>query len=165
MPQPVIFLTGPIGVGKTTLGRALAAAIGGARVEGDDFQLPDRPWHAASLRVARGIVEAVTTATGPVVVGYPLRCIDHIYLRRRLAESGLPSLFVNLSMPAERILSTSRGRAFTDWERARIGEMIAEGYNRRAWADLLFEPAEAPVPDNVASLLAALGPFGVAVKR
>ena len=165
MLQPIIFLTGPIGVGKTTLGSALAAALGGTHVEGDDFQLPDRPWYAASLRVARSIVNAATEASAPAVVGYPLRCIDHIYLRRRLAERGLPSIFVNLSMPAVRFLAPDRGRAFTPWERARIGEMMAEGYDRRPWADLPFEPADAPVPENVSRLLAALAPFGVGLRR
>ena len=152
---PILFLTGPIGVGKTTLGGALAAALGGTFVEGDDFQQPDRPWFASSLRVARGVVESASAAAvqGPVVAGYPLRCIDYLYLRGRLGERGLPTLFINLSMPAERILAPERGRAFTPWERTRIAEMLAQGYDRRDWADLLFEPANVSVEENVAKLL------------
>jgi deoxyadenosine/deoxycytidine kinase len=41
--MPVIFLSGPIGVGKSTLGQALTRRLGGTHVEGDDFHLPDRP--------------------------------------------------------------------------------------------------------------------------
>ena len=161
---PILFLTGPIGVGKTTLGIGLAEALGGTFVEGDDFQAPDRPWHASSLRVARGVVEAASSAAadGPVVAGYPLRCIDYLYLRGRLAERGLETLFVNLSLPAARILAPERDRAFTPWERTRIAEMIAQGYDRRPWADLHFEPADAPVGDNLSGLLAALTQFGIA---
>jgi hypothetical protein len=154
----ILFLTGPIGVGKTTLGGALAAALGGTFVEGDDFQQPDKPWFASSLRVARGVVDAASAAAGhgPVVAGYPLRCIDHLYLRGRLGERGIETIFVNLSMPAERILAPGRGRAFTPWERARIAEMVAQGYDRRDWADFLFEPADAPIEENVARLLREL---------
>jgi hypothetical protein len=111
------------------------------------------------------VVEAAAAKPPPVIAAYPLRCIDHIYLRGRLAERGLPSIFVKLSIPADRILAAGRGRAFTAWERARIGEMIAQGYDRRPWADLVFEPTDAPVAANVSSLLAALEPFGVAVRR
>jgi hypothetical protein len=83
-------------------------------------------------------------------------------LRGRLAERGLETLFVNLSLPAARILAPERARAFTPWERTRIAEMIAQGYDRRPWADLHFEPADAPVGDNLSGLLAALTRFGIA---
>ncbi len=155
MPQPVIFLTGPIGVGKTTLGRALAVALDGTHIEGDDFQLPDRPWYAASLRVARGTVEAAITAPAPAVVNYPLRCIDYLYLRGRLAERGLPSIFVNLSLPADRIMAANRGRAFTFWERARIREMIAQGYADRPWTDARVDTSGS-AEESLGALVAAV---------
>ena len=36
MPKHAIFLSGPIGTGKTSLGRMLAEKLGGAFIDGDD---------------------------------------------------------------------------------------------------------------------------------
>ena len=133
-----IFLHGSIGVGKTTLGTALAAQLGGAYVDRDRYQHRDRPWFASSLRVARGTADAAIEHAKlgiPVVLGYPLRCIDHLYLKGRLARAGVRALFVNLCPPLHVIFGPGRGRAFTDWERGRTAEMIAQGYNSRPWSD------------------------------
>lgn len=133
-----IFLHGSIGVGKTTLGTALAAELGGAYVDGDQYQRRDRPWFASSLNVARGMAEAAIehAAPGtPVVLGYPLRCTDHLYLKSRLAREGVRALFVNLCPSLNAILAPERGRAFTDWERERTAEMIRQEYNARSWSD------------------------------
>ncbi|MGO4816219.1 shikimate kinase, partial [Cupriavidus sp. 2MCAB6] len=44
--QPyAIFLSGPIGAGKTTLGKALATELGGGFIDGDDHSDPDLPWY------------------------------------------------------------------------------------------------------------------------
>lgn len=137
-PPLAIFLHGSIGVGKTTLGTALAARLGGAYIDGDQYQRRDRPWFASSLSVARGMAEAAIARAkpgAPVVLGYPLRCIDHLYLKGRLARAGVRALFVNLAPPLDAIFGPGRGRAFTDWERGRTAEMIEQRYNDRPWSD------------------------------
>lgn len=137
-PPLAVFLHGSIGVGKTTLGTALAARLGGAYVDGDQYQRRDRPWFASSLSVAHGMAEAAIGQAkpgAPVVLGYPLRCIDHLYLKKRLARAGVRALFVNLCPPLDAILGPGRGRSFTDWERGRTAEMIVQGYNGRPWSD------------------------------
>ena len=125
-------------MGKTTLGTALAARLGGAYVDGDRYQHRDRPWFASSLRVARGMAEAAIGHAEPgvpVVLGYPLRCIDHLYVKGRLARAGVRAMFVHLTPPLDAIFGPGRGRAFTDWERGRTAEMIEQGYNERPWSD------------------------------
>ena len=137
-PPLAVFLHGSIGVGKTTLGMALAERCSAVYVDGDQYQLPDRPWFASSLTVARALAEAAvreTSSASLVVLGYPLRCTDHLYLRRRLERAGVSTLFVNLSAPLESILDRRRGRAFEDWERRRAAEMVEEGYNTCRWSD------------------------------
>ncbi len=137
-PPLAIFLHGSIGVGKTTLGTALAARLGGAYVDGDRYQRRDRPWFASSLSVARGMAEAAIAAAqpeAPVVLGYPLRRVDHMYLKERLVGAGVRALFINLCPPLEAIFGPGRGRRFSDWERGRTAEMIAQGYNDRPWSD------------------------------
>ena len=81
-----IVLHGSIGVGKTTLGEALARHLGGSYIDGDKFQHAGRPWFASSRTVAGELVKAAIGAThtgAPAVLGYPLRCTDHRVSRSR----------------------------------------------------------------------------------
>ncbi len=50
-----IFLNGPIGVGKTSLGRALARNLGSAFIDGDDHATPGKPWYGSSLSTSRSL--------------------------------------------------------------------------------------------------------------
>jgi hypothetical protein len=137
-PPLAVFLHGSIGVGKTTLGTALAARLGGAYVDGDDFQKEGQPWFASSRTVARALANAAIgeSALLPLVVlGYPLRCMDYLYLRSRLSRAGLETLFINLVPPLISIVAEGRGRLFSTWERQRTAEMIEQGYNSRSWSD------------------------------
>jgi hypothetical protein len=137
-PPLAVFLHGSIGVGKTTLGTALAARLGGAYVDGDDFQKAGQPWFASSRTVARALADAAIERTAMlplVVLGYPLRCIDYLYLRTRLGRAGLEPMFINLVPPLGRIVAEGRGRVFSTWERQRTSEMIEQGYNSRSWSD------------------------------
>jgi hypothetical protein len=137
-PPLAVFLHGSIGVGKTTLGTALVARLGGAYVDGDDFQKEGRPWFASSRTVARALADAALAQTALlplVVLGYPLRCTDYLYLRTRLSRAGLETLFINLVPPLSGIMAEGRGRIFSTWERERTAEMIEQGYNSRPWSD------------------------------
>ena len=142
MSKHVVFLNGPIGAGKTTLGRAAAERLGGRFLDGDDFADPDRPWYASLPRTVTGIYGAVlqTPETVPVtVVAYPLNCVTWIYFRRRLAEAGKAVIFISLRASYEAILDPRRGRLFDADERERIGVMLAEGYAERPFSDLILD--------------------------
>ncbi len=155
----VIVLTGPIGAGKTTLGRALARTLGGCFIDGDDHALPGQPWYVSSLRTSRAIVEAAMTAStesGDVVVAYPLRCINWIYYRRRFAEAGAAMLVVNLHATFEQIVDAERGRVFDERERCRIAEMIQQGYGARAFAATTVDTGSPPFAEALAELVKAV---------
>ena len=167
-----IFLHGSIGVGKTTLGHALAERLGGSYIDGDQFQRRDRPWFASSLTVARGMaVAAIAAATphAPVVLGYPLRCTDQRYLRGTLARAGVRAAFINLCPPLDAILAPARGRAFSQWERGRTAEMVKQGYNDRPWSDARVDtsgPLEASLGLLVRAVEAVIaGPGAVKATR
>jgi hypothetical protein len=154
MPGHAIFLNGPLGVGKSTLGRALAMSLDGAFLDGDDCADPGRPWYASSLRTSRAILRAglsVVAHRPAVVIAYPLRCSSWIFFRAKFADAGVHPLFVGLSSSYEEITGANRGRRFTADERSRIKVMIEEGYGRQPFNDVVVETGRLS--------------FGVAVQR
>ena len=142
MRKHAILLSGPLGVGKTSLGRALAARLGGGFVDGDDHSDAELPWYCSTLRRGHAVV---TTGLGLleahtfVIIAYPLRCTDWIFYKRRFDDAGVHSIFVNLRASFEEIVAPTRGRKFTNAEQARIGVMIREGYSDRQFGDLTID--------------------------
>jgi len=158
----VVFLSGPIGVGKTTLGRAVAASLGAAFLDGDDFAAPDRPWYASSLSTSRGILEAAQGALPKhrlVIVAYPLRCASYVYFRRRLSEAGRRTIFVTLRASYASIVRADRGRRLSRAEMARCAEMIAQGYAERPFSDLIIETDRVDFNETVDDIIARLKPL------
>jgi hypothetical protein len=161
MAQHAIFLSGPVGVGKTSLGRALAERLLGGFIDGDDFSDPDRPWYCSILQTSRAIVQAATTilkSRDAVVVAYPLGCVNSIYFRRKLGDAGVMPLFVGLRASYSSIVDERRGRTFSSEERDRIQIMIAESYGARPFSDLVLDT-------DTASFLATLAQLEREVRR
>lgn len=155
MPKHAIFLNGPIGVGKTTLGRALAAEIGGRFIDGDDHSDPDKAWYGSILRTSAAIVRtglSMLEETPSVVVAQPLSCINWIYFRRKFGDAGIRTVFVGLRASLTSILDEKRGHRFDTAERARIETMIAEGYGERPFSDFILDTDK----DSFANTLARL---------
>lgn len=152
MQRAAIFLHGSIGVGKSTLGAALAEALGGTFTDGDVFLERSRRWFESSRAVAHGMAAAATAGPYPAVLAYPLRCTDMIFQRRTCERAGVRALFINLHAPLHTLMDPGRGRAFDGWERARTAEMIAQGYNDRPWADARVDTS-GPLEASLATLV------------
>ena len=138
----IVFLNGPIGVGKSSLGRALSARLGSVFLDGDDFAKPDLPWYACSLQTSRHLLRAGIAGvqdTGLAVIAYPLRCTNWIYFERRFGERGICLIVVTLRAAHGSILDRRRGRVFSDGERHRIQVMIEEGYGSRPFSDVFTD--------------------------
>jgi hypothetical protein len=159
MTRYAVFLSGPVGVGKTALGRALSARIGGGFVDGDDHSDRDLPWYGSILRTSRAIVQAGLAVLGDkpaVVIAYPLNCIGWIYFRRKFSEAGVVPLFVSLRASFDGIVDERRGRRFSAEEQARIRTMIAEGYGARPFGDLVVDTDSSGFAETLALLEAEL---------
>ena len=154
-PRHAIFLSGPIGAGKSTLGPPLAAALDGGFVEADDHADHDKPWYCSSLTSSVAVVRAslaVLEDKPAVIVATPLRCVTWIYFRRTFAEAQIRTLFIGLHAPAEAILAAARGRRFDAEEADRIRAMIAQGYGERPFFDLIVRTGRGSIADTLAQL-------------
>lgn len=155
MAKHAIFLNGPIGTGKTTLGQALAERLSGAFIDGDDFADHNQPWYCSILRTSRSIVQhgaGMLATTNVVVVAYPLGCINWIYFTRKFIEVGASPFFVGLQASFHAIVDERRGRSFTSEEHDRIQVMIAEGYGARRFNDLVVATDTADFATTLAKL-------------
>ncbi len=142
MSGHVIFLSGPIGAGKTTLGRELAARLQGEFLDGDDFSRSDLPWYSCILQTSRGILRAGIAGVAQkdvAVVAYPLGCTNWIYFKRSFEDRGVQTMFVSLRASYASIVDEGRGRVFSEGERQRIRVMIEEGYDARPFSDLIVD--------------------------
>ena len=151
----VIILSGPIGAGKTTLGRALATELGGAFIDGDDLRDRRFTWLGEVLRHKRRMLAEgmAALAHAPVLVmAQPLRCQDWLFLKGGFAKLGVPARCVTLAADPARILDPARGRRFSPGERARIAEMVAQGYASRPFSDLVVATDAAPFAETAALL-------------
>jgi DNA polymerase III delta prime subunit len=158
-PRLAIFLNGPVGVGKSTLGTALADALRGSFVEGDDHAPSNKAWYASTHSTAHSILAAILRAVPagkPVVVAYPIRCLDWIFYRRKLADYGIRSVFVSLTASFEAITAADRGRPFSEDEYHRIAQMISEGYDRRPFSDFIVRTDDGPIDEVLDQLTSGL---------
>jgi len=140
--RQVIFLNGPIGAGKSTLGRALAAALDVAFLDGDDFRDHSKYWFEESLTLANALVRAGISALRKrhvFIVAMPLRAREWIFFRARFGAEEIATYCVTLAVGFAAVLDPKRGRAFDSDERVRIKEMIEQGYAARPFSDLILE--------------------------
>jgi hypothetical protein len=153
----VIFLNGAIGVGKTVLGRLAAAELGASFIDSDDLGDPSKPWVAQALSRAKAIVHTARAALDerPVaIVAMPRRSRDWAFFKRRFEDERVTVYCITLAATAGSILGPSRGREFNAGERARIGEMIAQGYANRPFSDVIVETDRTSLAATAKALVA-----------
>ncbi|NIX76949.1 AAA family ATPase [Microvirga terricola] len=151
----VIFLNGPIGAGKTTLGRALAPAMNAAFIDSDDLRNHTRTWFGEILTSSRRLVDAALAALREkpaVVIAKPLRRRDWVFFHGTFKAQGIACHCVTLSAAQGAILAPTRGRVFDPGEQSRITEMIDQGYAPQPFSDLVIETDRQDFAETVALL-------------
>ena len=162
----VVFLDGPIGVGKTTLGRALAAHCAGVFLDGDDYSEAGKPWFASSLSTSRRILKAATAGLEMkpiVVVAYPMRCINWVFFRSHLEVAGVGVLCIGLQAPHDNIISGGRSHRLSAGEIKRSRQMALEGYGARPFNQFDLRTDEASVTELARRAVAKLAGGGLQV--
>lgn len=165
MNKKVIFLDGPIGSGKSTLGKELALRMGGQFLDGDDYSEPSLPWYTSALSTCHSIASAALTALQScslVIVAYPLRSREWIFFERTFYREGVHAFCVGLRASYTSIVALHRLRKFSAQEHQRIQVMIDEGYGQRPFSALIVESGEsdlgltlARLEDDLRKMLAA----------
>lgn len=118
----VVFISGSINSGKTTTGRAVAAAIGAEFIDIDD--LNDRvPNFDLAKDISKGIAIAIDEAnrlikqSKSVVLSYVIRNQDRQQILEDLIDKN--PIFITLA-PRLDIALSDRGRGLSEWEIQRI---------------------------------------------
>lgn len=129
--KTVFLLDGPIGVGKTTLGKSVAAQLGLRFIDRDDHT-ESGPWLGSVRRTSHRVLEASITALegrpGVIVAG-PVRCVDWLFYVGNLRRIGVACHCIGLIAESAHI--EGRARVLDPEERRRSREMIVQGYGRR----------------------------------
>jgi hypothetical protein len=150
-----ILLNGPIGAGKTTLGKALAAGMDAGFIDGDDHHQPGKAWFASSLSTSASIVSAsvaVLEDRSAVIIAYPLRCSTWVYFTRKFEAANVCPLFVGLRAGYGAITAAHRQRVFSNAERKRIVEMIRQGYGDRFFNVATIDSGTSEFAETLAQL-------------
>lgn len=162
MSRHVVIL-GPMGAGKTTLGRDLAEATGRALYDSDDSiqhrvgrtgrQIADTDGVAALHNLEREVFFDAIGATEPSVVAAAASVIDDPEARLLLGTTFCVLLTASPRVLEERLASSDHRRAVSSGERDRIA-----GRDRlfRAAADLMIDTGATSRQDAVARVIAGL---------
>ena len=134
--QQVVVLNGPAGVGKTTVGRRLAAtARNGVCVHGDDLRRFVVAREPGSVEQGLSYVGGAALADVFVDAGYELVVFEFVFERRlhverflRRLRSDVAVVLVTLWAPLETVVARERGRP----GRAPLGDRVAACWNTMA---------------------------------
>lgn len=142
MSSTVVAFEGPVGVGKTTLGRAVSAQLKIGFIDGDDYSAPGL-WLRSILQTSRRIVTACEEqleSCPAVIMAYPLRCTNWLFYKETFRRCGIA--FHCISLTADLAHISNRERILASDEVARTSQMLAQGYGRRSFSNLVVRTDE-----------------------
>lgn len=135
----IIFISGSINSGKSTVGRRLAAELGYEFIEFDDIRYqisePDID-KAVPLVFEKGIalLNDLTRQGKSAVVAYPVSTRNYEMLCQGLIEQPL---VITLAPTLEVALQDRGNRHLDEWERARIKHHYEIGINKPGFGEII----------------------------
>jgi len=155
----VIHINGPINSGKSTIGAALARALPDAEfIDGDDHGVSDQIPHATRWLMALERIEQriYTTEYQHLVIAYPIDESGFSRLDAACKKRSARFYVATLAPPIETALSDRGERKLDSWERSRIVDMYASGYQSQAFSDIFIDTSQATVSECVDRILQQL---------
>lgn len=129
--RTVFLLDGPIGVGKTTLGKSVAAQLDLCFLDRDDHAEPGL-WPGSVRRTGHRILAASIAALEDrpgVLIAGPVRCVEWLFYVGNFQRIGVACHCIGLVADSAHI--EARARVLDPDERCRSREMLLQGYGRR----------------------------------
>lgn len=161
----IILLNGPINSGKTTTAQRLMSQLPHmAHIEVDSLRdfirwmplLESLPLNLANaVAVTRNFVQHGLH----VVLSYPLRQADYDYLIAQLTPLDVPIYTFTLHTTLDVLLTNRGDRELTAWERARINEMVTEGYGHPLFGAII-DNTHLNADETAARIVAMIGHDG-----
>lgn len=146
----VVWLTGTIASGKTSVGRALARLLRAHFLDGDDLAGPAGLPAPQRWRIAIDRLLHAARRRRRLVIAYPIQRRD----RARLRALAPHSLVIALATPLTLVLR-GRGRSLSPAERRRIRQMRSQAYHRPPFADATLTNTRGPAR-HTARLIAGI---------
>lgn len=155
----VLVFNGPVGVGKSIIGRAVAIKLRCPFIDADDLRNHEISWvtdnRKTLLRLADLVLKHIPH-TDRVVGARPLRKRDLLFLQARLESHEVSVNVVTLSAGLDDILSSRRQRRLSPAEAARAKKMIEEGYASRDFSATILRADGLPVEETISLALQAI---------
>ncbi|WP_246174610.1 ATP-binding protein [Pandoraea terrigena] len=148
----MIHINSPISSGKSTIGSALAHVLPHTDlIEGDDHGAPEHlprevQWAIAFERIEQSIRD---TQCQYLVVAYPIDESQFLRLNAACRHRSARLVVVTLAPPMKTALADRGVRKLTRWERERIIEMYAQGYQSRSFTDVFIDTSRGTVNECV----------------
>jgi len=157
MTKKYVFLfDGPIGVGKSSLGREVARRLNFGFIDGDDYSEPG-PWLHSILKTSKKILFAGNHELEKfrcIIISYPLRYTNWFFYKKNFEKSGVDCRCIGLLADINNIRNRARKLSESEIQRSMV--MLKQGYGSRMFSDMIVRTDKSGFEQTCQELMNAL---------